>query len=292
MKKLLIFGSLFLIFGFTAGAFAVPQYLNYQGVLRDSSFNLVTGTKTMTFRIYDDATAGNKRFEMTTDEAVSNGLYTAQLGPIGYAELGSGRRWLEVTVGSDILLPRLEILSVAYAVTAANADSAGYATLSGTASTAVTATTATTATNANAVNGFSASSMATAGQILPLDSNMLLKGMSVSVEAAGNTYGLFVNSGKIGIKTSGTGTTSGDPTIGAVGTGTIPNLSTVVFVYNNNVTSNSIILLTVGPNAPANNNGGIKVTLTSSGPNPYFKVATMDGNPASANIPFYYMIIN
>lgn len=209
--------------------FAVPQYLNYQGVLRDNSGNLVTGSKEMTFRVYDAVTAGTKQFEMTTTEVVSNGLYTAQLGPIGYSELGSGRRWLEVTVGTEILTPRLEVLTVAYAVTAGNSD---YATLSGTASTAATAT---TATNANTVNGISAATTATASQLLALDANTQFKGASISAEAAGNTYGLYVGSGKIGIKTG---------TNMSAGTGTITNGTNNTQINTTAVTANSLIFIT------------------------------------------------
>jgi len=131
MKKILMVSKLFIpmvvVIIFASLALAVPQYINYQGVLQDSSGDLVTGTKTMRFEIYDAATAGNLLSTTTTSAAISNGLYNVQIGPVGYAELGSGRRWLEVSVSDTILSPRLEILSVAYAVTAATAESAANA---------------------------------------------------------------------------------------------------------------------------------------------------------------------
>ena len=242
-------------------ALAVPQYLSYQGVLRDSGSNLITGTKAMTFRVYDAVTSGTQKFEMISSEVVvSGGLYNVMLGPIGFAELEKGTRWLEVEVGGEILTPRIELVTVAYAVSAASAEAA------------------------ETVDGFSANSTATANNLLPLDSNTQLKGMSVSAEAVGNTYALFVNGGKIGIKTGSNM---------SVGTGTISSggaTPTYADINNTSVNSDSIILLTVGPNAAPNSNGGIKVAPITAGTK--FRVGTMDGAAASADIPFYYMIIN
>jgi len=290
MKKI-IFGLILILAA--SAAMAVPQYLNYQGVLRDNAGNLVTGTKTMTFKIFDDPTAGAEKFSMTSSEVVSNGLYTVQLGPLGFDKLGSGRRWLEVTVGTETLSPRLEILAVAYAVTAASAesaarlgsylpaatgasiipvtdsggklsssvipssgliaDTAAYATLAG------TATTAATASNANSVIG------------------------PVSAEATGNNYALFINGGKIGAKTGSNM---------CVGTGLIDtavNGGIYADISNSQVTANSVILLTVGNSAQDNSNGGIRISFISSGT---FRVATMNAAAASKNIPFSYLIIN
>jgi hypothetical protein len=119
----LVFSVLCLFF--TTPAAAVPQYLNYQGVLRDNNGSLVSGTKAMTFGLFDVASGGTALWSMVSSEvAVSNGLYNVQLGPLTYTELGSGRRWLEVMIGADLLSPRLEILSAAYAVTAGSAENA------------------------------------------------------------------------------------------------------------------------------------------------------------------------
>ncbi|MDD5382803.1 MAG: hypothetical protein PHH60_04015 [Candidatus Margulisbacteria bacterium] len=135
MKKCLL--GLLIILTLAAAAFAVPQYINYQGVLRDSAGNLVTGSKQMTFKLYDAVSGGTLKWSLTIPAvAVNNGLYTIKLGPLSGDALGSGSRWLEVTVGSTTLTPRLEILAVAYAVTS---DTAGYSTLSGSATTAATA---------------------------------------------------------------------------------------------------------------------------------------------------------
>jgi hypothetical protein len=256
MKKPLF--TFVLLMGLTAAAVAVPQYLNFQGVLRDTDGNLVTGTKAMTFKIYDAATGGTEQFSMTSSEVtVSNGLYTVQLGPLGASELGSGSRWVEVTVGTQILLPRLEILGVAYAVTAASAD---YAAVAGTATTAATATTATTATSANAVNG------------------------PVSAEASGSNYALFVNGGKIGVKTG---------TNMSAGVGVISGSSQVT-ISNAPVTASSIILLTVGHGGSVATNTSdraLKVYDVNVGAGTFI-VRTIDHSTPGNDIPFSYLIIN
>ncbi|MFA5113466.1 MAG: hypothetical protein WC529_04110 [Candidatus Margulisiibacteriota bacterium] len=143
MKRsaLVLLGLMVLAFA----AAAVPQYVNYQGLLRDSGGLLINGNKAMVFKLYDAETAGNLLWTMTSAEVkVSGGIYFVQLGPLTASELGAGRRWLELAVGGETLSPRMEILSVAYAVTADNAATAGtanYAALSGSASTAAYATT-------------------------------------------------------------------------------------------------------------------------------------------------------
>jgi len=243
-------------------ALAVPQYLSYQGVLRDSGSNLITGTKAMTFRVYDAVTSGTQKFEMISSEVVvSGGLYNVMLGPIGFAELEKGPRWLEVEVGGEILTPRIELVTVAYAISAASAEAA------------------------ETVGGFSANATATANNLLPLDSNTQLKGMSVSAEASGNNYALFINGGKIGVK-AGTDVCFGTSTITS---GQVLSPS----IANTSVTANSVIILTVGhaaSEANANSNGGIRVSAVTAGSG--FRAATMSGAGASADIPFSYLIIN
>jgi hypothetical protein len=287
MKKI-IFGLILILAA--SAAMAVPQYLNYQGVLRDNAGNLVTGTKTMTFKIFDEATGGSEKFSMTSSEVVSNGLYTAQLGPLGLNELGSGRRWLEVTVGTETLSPRLEILAVAYAVTAASAESAAklgsYSTaFSGPSIIPVTDTSGKLSSSVIPASGISADTAAYAilsgtasTAATALNANSVIG--PVSAEASGNNYALFINGGKFGI--SGT----------IIGTEEIISGSSLVTITNSSVTSNSTIFLTVryvGPTAGSNGNGGIRVSLIQDGA---FRVATMDGLAATANIPFSYLIIN
>ena len=301
--KVKLFVICCLTFVITATAVAVPQYINYQGVLRDASGNLVIGTKQMTFKIYDASSGGTELFSMTSPEvAVTNGLYTVKIGALGTDVLGTGQRWLEVAVGTDTLSPRLEILSAAYAINATSAESAaklgGYAAASTgasiipitdntgklnssvipdasiTVSSASYAVLSGTASNAATVDDLSASSTATASQLLALDANKQLKGMSVSAEASGNNYALFAN-GKIGAEV-------------CTGSGTVPTGGVGVSVPNSVVTANSIILLSVGPGDDANQEA---VKISDITPGTGFTVKAVDGTMGVAT-PFRYIIIN
>jgi len=117
--------TILIILALATVAAAVPSNINYQGVLRDSAGNLVTGNRSMVFTLYDAASGGSSLWTVTSSEvAVSNGLYTIQLSGITSSVLGSGDRWLEVAIAGTTLTPRLKIASVAYAITAGSAESA------------------------------------------------------------------------------------------------------------------------------------------------------------------------
>jgi len=125
MKKAIFVSIIFCLF-LASSLFAVPQYFTYQGVLRDSGGNLVTGTRSMTFNIYDAASAGTLKYGPQTETAVAvnGGAYSVQLGPITPSMFDGGDRYLEVAVAGTILTPRLKINSVAYAIRSDSATDA------------------------------------------------------------------------------------------------------------------------------------------------------------------------
>ena len=270
MKKLI----LGMIISLTAVALAgalVPQYINYQGILRDSAGNLEDGTFSMIFKIYDAETSGTAVFNAagnTTTVSVSNGLYNVRLGPVDSSVFDGSDLWLEVTVGSDTLSPRLRINSVAYAITADLAETANYAAVSGT---------ATDAANAYTVDNLSANSSPTGGELYPLDSDGKLSGVPVSAEASGSDFALFIK-GRLGAVT-GEGFCFGKGVV--TGTGTT--------ITNSAVTAKSLIFLSIldsddGSEEP------IKVS-SINGPANQFTVKALDGATGVA-IPFCYLIIN
>jgi len=167
----------FLLAGMPGAAVAAvfpPAQINYQGVLRGSAGEPLTGDYEMTFRFFDAATGGNEILidrhlaSVGQQVTVAGGLFSVELckGLVGFAVLdGSGPGtysslvqvfrdyasvWLEVTIGTETLSPRTRILAAGYAFNAANAGSADVAA---SATTAVTATTATDATNLNGQPG-------------------------------------------------------------------------------------------------------------------------------------------
>lgn len=141
---------------FTAGAQTVPQYLNYQGKVTDSTgTGLGTGTpvnRKILFRVYDLSTAGTKLWSEEQTVTIANGefsvllgagiaatynavpetaLHTAGLLESTFTSAGTGR-YLGVTVDngdntfntSDVeITPRQQITTAAYAFHARSADS-------------------------------------------------------------------------------------------------------------------------------------------------------------------------
>jgi len=281
MKRLILGIMISLTVAALAGAL-VPQYINYQGILRDSAGNLEDGTFSMIFKIYDAETSGTAVFNAagsTTSVPVSNGLYSVRLGPVDSSIFDGSDLWLEVTVGSDTLSPRLRINSVAYAITAdlaETATNANYAAVSG------TATNAASATNASAVGGYLVSPSPDSNKLYPLDADGKISGVSVSAEAVGSPFALFVGGKMGGVSTEGA-------SYGPCGMGSISG-SDQTTITNSLVTANSIILLTPKFSGVGANYKWLKVKSITPGTN--FIVETFDGVAPIGAQEFYYLIIN
>lgn len=79
----LILGVSYLLFGVSL-CYAVPPLMNYQGVLRgsvgSSTGEIIFGTRSMTFAIYDAETEGNKLWEETQLVNTTDGRFNVLLG--------------------------------------------------------------------------------------------------------------------------------------------------------------------------------------------------------------------
>lgn len=94
----------------------MAERITYQGNLRESGV-LVTGTKSMRFRLYDDPAAGNMLWDSgAADVAVSTGLFRVVLAPAGL-DWESGL-WLELEVEGVTLSPREELTAAPLALNA------------------------------------------------------------------------------------------------------------------------------------------------------------------------------
>ena len=103
----------------------VPQKMNYQGYLTSSGGTPVAGTKTITFRIYDQPSSGSSLWtETQSGVSIANGLFDVMLGAIVPLSTVSANKWrdtlyLGVTIEGDTeLLPRELLVSSAYALSA------------------------------------------------------------------------------------------------------------------------------------------------------------------------------
>ncbi|MEJ2543417.1 MAG: hypothetical protein P8Y99_05070 [Calditrichaceae bacterium] len=105
-----------------------PLLLNYQGKLFDQNSEPLNTTADITFKIFSVETEGSELWSEThTSVAVSNGVFNVMLGSVttlsGNVFTEAGNRYLEITVDSETLSPRFQLVSVAYAIRAAEADS-------------------------------------------------------------------------------------------------------------------------------------------------------------------------
>lgn len=118
----------------------VPQRINYQGLLTDSSGNPVTGSYQIKFTIWDDpiatAPANEKWTSGEQSVQVTDGSLIYELGSV--VQLPNDLfatdtvRWLGIKVGTDAeITPRTRLTSVPYAYQALRADTADFALGSG-----------------------------------------------------------------------------------------------------------------------------------------------------------------
>lgn len=103
-----------------ASAASVPQLINFQGRLTDAAGQTVPDNSyTVTFRLFDNLTGGSLLWEENQNVTTANGLFTVLLGastPIPDAAFDVDSCYLEVQpLGSDPIVPRARITSVAYA---------------------------------------------------------------------------------------------------------------------------------------------------------------------------------
>ncbi|MBI4060665.1 MAG: hypothetical protein HY403_04475, partial [Elusimicrobia bacterium] len=100
----------------SAARAAVPERVTYQGNLRESGL-LVTGSRSMTFRLYDAPAAGTLLWASgATAVAVSTGVFRAVLTPSGLN--WESALWLEVEVAGTVLSPREELTAAPFAANA------------------------------------------------------------------------------------------------------------------------------------------------------------------------------
>jgi len=120
MKRSNVLHSLAVLFVFSQIALgAVPQLINFQGILKDGSGNPVAnGSYSVTFTIYDAPSAGNVKWTETQSVTTSDGLFTVLLGsttPVPDSAFNDSSRYLGIQVGADPeMTPRQRLSSVGY----------------------------------------------------------------------------------------------------------------------------------------------------------------------------------
>lgn len=136
-----IITSLVLLMGLlngTLGAAIAPSIVGYQGRLTDASDLPLTGTYSVTFRLYDAPVGGALIWQETHSAVnVQNGLFTAVLGqgttpvPLNETHFTQSNRWLAVSIGAVEVSPRTQMTSVPFSTRVLTVDLARGGIISG-----------------------------------------------------------------------------------------------------------------------------------------------------------------
>jgi hypothetical protein len=136
MKQLkYVFAAILIILAGSALA-AVPQQINYQGYLTDTSGSPLDTTVAMTFKLYTDSTAGTLLWtEIRPSVNVTDGLFNVRLGQVATlpdSVLNRSQVWLGIAVGGDPeMTPRTRMVSVGYSYRVGTVDGASGGTIPG-----------------------------------------------------------------------------------------------------------------------------------------------------------------
>ncbi len=109
-------------------AISVPQLINFQGKLTDGSGGLLTGEYDLYLEIYDVATGGTRLWSETQpDVQVTDGLFNVLLGSINpITSIPDGPDcYLQVTVETQVITPRMQMVSAPYTYNADDAANLG-----------------------------------------------------------------------------------------------------------------------------------------------------------------------
>ena len=110
----------------TAG---VPQLMNYQGNMRNSSGEPLDTIVSITFTIYDDSTGGEVKWtETRASVSITDGGFSVLLGTFSAVDdttFVDYERWLGITIGSDPEIePRTRLAAAPYAFRVSTVDGA------------------------------------------------------------------------------------------------------------------------------------------------------------------------
>lgn len=121
MKKIVL---LFWLLLFAPSVWAVPNLVNYQGVLTQPNGTVINGQVSLQLSLYSAASGGSPLWQETQTVDVSQGIFNVQLGAATPLTLPfDAPYFLGVKVGSDQeMQPRQPLTSVPYALRANIAD--------------------------------------------------------------------------------------------------------------------------------------------------------------------------
>jgi hypothetical protein len=100
-----------------------PNSIIYQGRLTDTDGDAITDSTDVTFEIFAALTGGSNIYNITQKVGPDdNGVFTIELTGVTSTVLNGSKRYLQLTVGTDVLSPRQLLTSAPYAYSAEYAD--------------------------------------------------------------------------------------------------------------------------------------------------------------------------
>ncbi|MBN2542540.1 hypothetical protein JXI42_06705 [bacterium] len=123
MRKILSVGFVLILI---SSVWAVPRLIPYQGKLTDTAGVGINGTRDIQLSIFPAPTGGGAIWTETHwNTAVTNGLFDVVMGSVTPLNLdfSAGPYYLQVSVNTDALIPRQQLLAEVYAIRAIYADS-------------------------------------------------------------------------------------------------------------------------------------------------------------------------
>jgi hypothetical protein len=103
MKSLSVLRLLALL-ALSAPALAAPSKVNFQGRLTDSSSNPLTGSYSLTFRVFDVESGGAALWTEVQTVSADNGIFSVVLGSVTAltpSVFSGNDRWLELQVDAN-----------------------------------------------------------------------------------------------------------------------------------------------------------------------------------------------
>jgi hypothetical protein len=126
MNRKLVISAVLLLSYMSFVTAMVPPVINFSGRLTGIDNVPKNGSFSLTFKIYGNESGGSALWTETQNAvAVSNGVFSVLLGsgtalPVLVLE-NADNRWVEITVGSDVLSPRVRLVSAPFAYLAERA---------------------------------------------------------------------------------------------------------------------------------------------------------------------------
>ncbi|MFA6169379.1 MAG: hypothetical protein WC772_01230 [Candidatus Margulisiibacteriota bacterium] len=126
MKNRFLVGSI-VVLALAFEVFSIPNLLSFEGRLTDTAGTPVTASTTVQISIYDSLSGGSLIWgpESHTVTPDNQGVFSVLLGEttaLAATVFDSSSRYAQIVVGSEILSPRVRIVSVGYAYKAASAQ--------------------------------------------------------------------------------------------------------------------------------------------------------------------------